>query len=118
MLIVVRLGLLLLPRHVGAAHPQAGGEGGGAHSGEAQRAQRWRHVLLPKKVKTEYEDMIAAHDMLFDSTADSEGCPVLVVVLQESMNDTSRRWRGEGLRVIPAAPREDDWDCLLQPHRR
>ena len=57
--------------------------------------------------------MIAAHDMLFDSTADSEGCPVLVVVLQESMNDTSRRWRGEGLRVVSAAPREDDWTAFF-----
>ena len=41
----------------------------------------------PKKVKTEYEALTKAQEMLFDPAADPNGRPGLAVVLQESMND-------------------------------
>ena len=49
--VVVQLGFLLLPRHVGAHHPEAGGEGGAAHPGEARRAERGRdrHPRRPQR---------------------------------------------------------------------
>ena len=48
-IVVVRLGVLLLPRHLGARYPEAGGEGGAAHPGEARQAERgWdRHPRRP-----------------------------------------------------------------------
>ena len=38
-------------------------------------------------MKTEYEHLIGAEEMLFDPAADLDGCPGLAVVLQESMNN-------------------------------
>ena len=50
---------------------------------------------LPKKVKTEFESLIATQKALFDP----EGCPGLAAVLQESMNDIptlgeEKAWHG------------------------
>ena len=38
-------------------------------------------------MKTEYEALITAKEMLFDPAADPDGCPGLAAVLPESMND-------------------------------